>query len=87
VSFENGDFKNQISVFVHEVLHALVFDPSAWQNFPNNSSGETFLFKDTDNRYKLRGDNILKLVRDHYNCPTATGGILLKKLFYLKFLK
>jgi hypothetical protein len=75
VSYDNGDYKAQISNFVHEVSHALFFEPLLFKKFPNNSSGETFLFQDSNNNWKLRGDNILKEIRNHYNCSTIDGGI------------
>lgn len=74
VSFDNGDYKAQISNFVHEVLHALYFEPDHFKNFPSNKAGESFLFQDSNKVYKLRGDNILAEIRNHYNCPTIDGG-------------
>jgi hypothetical protein len=80
VSYDNGDYKAQISNFVHEVSHALFFEPALFEKFPKNSNGESFLFKDSNGNYKLRGDNILKEIRSHYNCPTIDGGKKQKKL-------
>lgn len=77
VSYDNGDYKAQISNFVHEVLHALYFDPDLFNYFPKNSSGETFLFQDSNGIYKMRGDATLSELRSHFNCSTVDGGIII----------
>lgn len=74
VSYDNGDYKAQISNFVHEVLHALYFEPDHFKNFPANQAGESFLFQDAKGVYKLRGDSILAQIRSHFACSSADGG-------------
>lgn len=56
-------------------MHAIFFHPWLFENrFPSHN-GESFMFKDpSDNFYKLRGPNILKTIRDHFNCSTVVGG-------------
>jgi hypothetical protein len=79
VSYEDGNYKNQISTFIHEVLHALYFDPSAFQYFPNTKNGEKFMVTDEDGIGYLQGDMILKTAREHFNCPTIKSGIFIIK--------
>ena len=74
VEYDNGDYVAQIATFVHEVLHALYFHPGLFELFPKNSSDESFLFKDSNGVFKLRGDTILKEVQSHFNCSTVDGG-------------
>lgn len=89
ISYDDGNPQAQIATFVHEVLHALWFHPGLWQRFPNNSAGESFLFKDTAaNFYKLRGDSIMSQIKSHFDCSTTNGGTHVlgfsdhKKLFF-----
>ena len=76
-------FGGQLATTVHEILHALSFHPALFNIYPNNSSGESYMFQDSKGYYKMRGDNILKEVRDHFGCPTADGGTV--SLLYLDF--
>jgi hypothetical protein len=82
ISYDDGNFQSQIATFVHEVLHALWFHPALFERFPNNSSGDSFLFQDSDGKHKLRGDNILEQVKEHFNCSTVKGGKPLVLKFY-----
>lgn len=72
LDYQNKPVKKFISTFVHEVLHALFFLGDSFRKYPRNSKGETFMFQDTI--FKMRGDNILREVRDHFNCPSLTAG-------------
>jgi hypothetical protein len=87
VSYDNGVYENQISVFVHEVLHALFFHPVLFEYFPNNRFGESFLFRDLkDGVYKLRGDNVMKAIQNHFGCKDFNGGKhFIMTIFVYKF--
>lgn len=74
VRFDDGDYQNQIATFIHEVFHALFFDPVLFKKFPPNSDGQSFLFKDERSRWKLRGDNVLYFLRIHSMCDGIDGG-------------
>jgi hypothetical protein len=75
ISYDNGVYENQISVFVHEVLHAVFFHPILFEHYPNNEYDESFLFQDKqDGIYKLRGDNVMKAMRSHFGCKDFNGG-------------
>jgi hypothetical protein len=74
VKYDNGDYHGQIATFVHEVLHALYFHPTLFNVFPNNRRGQSFLFEDNNGNVKLRGNNILRFIKDHFNCPNIDGG-------------
>lgn len=73
VSYTNGDYYAQLSTFIHEVLHALFFHPTLFKTFPKNSNGKSFLFQDVDSKWKIRGDTILKVSRDYFDCQTLNG--------------
>ena len=53
IEYIDGNYKSHVSTFVHEVLHALYFHPKLFKNFPNNSNGESFLFKDNNGIHKM----------------------------------
>lgn len=75
LSYQKGRFRSDVATFAHEVMHAIFFHPNLFSTyFPRNSSGQSFLFNDADNFYKIRGTHVLKEIRDHFNCPSATGG-------------
>jgi hypothetical protein len=74
VEYDNGDYKAQIATFVHEVLHALYFHPGLFDLFPKNSQDQSFLFQDSNNIYKIRGDTVLSQLKSHFNCSTVDGG-------------
>lgn len=82
LSFDEGNYTAQISNVVHEVLHALYFDPELFKHFPNNSSGESFLFQDSKGVYKMRGDHTLTELRSHFGCSTIDGGIFYDYLLF-----
>lgn len=67
-------FGGQLATTVHEILHALSFHPALFQIYPNNSSGETYVFQDGAGKWKMRGDNVLNEIRTHFGCSTADGG-------------
>ena len=56
-------------------MHALFFAPDLFDDFPNNNKGETFTFKNSENIPHIRGDNIMKQVKEHYGCDTVESGI------------
>lgn len=74
VDYRAGEYKSQVSTFVHEVAHALFFHPNLFQVYPKNSAGDAFLYRDTNYVYRMRGDHILTEVRSHFNCPGLEGG-------------
>lgn len=68
ISYDNGDYRAQIATFVHEFLHAMYFHPSLFEQFPDNKDGASFIFKDSSGVWKLRGDTIMDVAKDHFNC-------------------
>ena len=74
IKYDDGDVNAQIATFVHEVLHVLYFHKNSFENFPKNSAGESFMFKDSAGAWKLRGDEIMKQAKSHYGCSTLDGG-------------
>ena len=74
IKYSNGDYRAQTANFIHEVLHALYFEPDLFQLFAKNSNGDSFLFKDANNKWKVRGTSILQTARNHYGCSTLDGG-------------
>lgn len=75
IEYDNGDYQGQIATFVHEVLHALYFHPTLFRSFPKNR-GRSYLFQDDEGKFKLRGNNTLRFMRQHFSCPSVDGGIL-----------
>jgi leishmanolysin len=73
ISYTDGNFGGQLDTFIHEALHTLYFHPLVFQNFPKNSQNESFLFKDTNSVWKIRGDNILREARNYFGCETMNG--------------
>jgi hypothetical protein len=84
INYSADYFQEHVSTFVHEVFHGLFFNPILFQNFPLNSAGETFLFQDSNGIWKLRGDNVLKAAREHFNCPSIDGGRFSLKIYSIK---
>jgi hypothetical protein len=74
IDYKYAYFQSQVATFVHEVLHALYFHPILFTLFPKNKYGESYLFRDKKNIWKMRGDNILSAIRSHYKCSTIDGG-------------
>lgn len=77
IILDDGKVKSQIDTFVHEVIHALYFDPNLFKAFPNNKNGDSFHFQDSDGVFKIRGDNILEQTQKHFGCDTLESGILI----------
>ena len=69
----------QVSTFIHEVLHGLAFHPNHFEQFPKNKKGESFLFEDENENFKLRGNNTLDAIKDHFGCDSIDGGIIFLK--------
>jgi hypothetical protein len=74
ISYDNGDYQGQVATFVHEVLHALYFHPVLYRSFPKNRNGDSFLFRDAQGKFKIRGDNVLRYIRGHFGCDNIDGG-------------
>jgi hypothetical protein len=74
VDYDNGDYQGQIATFVHEVMHALFFHPALFQVYPKNRRGQSYMFRDDNGTVKLRGNNILRFLREHSNCSRIDGG-------------
>lgn len=74
LTFENGDYRAQIATFIHEFLHGLYFHPALFEVFPKNKDGSSFMFKDSNNIWKLRGDKIMETAKSHYGCDSFDGG-------------
>lgn len=77
VNAEDDDVRSHISTIIHEVLHALFFSPGLYPNFKKNSKGETFIFKDDTNRYRMRGDTIVAEAKKHFGCDSIESGTVL----------
>ena len=75
IKYNNGNYQGQVATFVHEVLHALYFHPALFRLFPNNNRGQSYIFEDNQGTFKLRGNNILRFIRQHFSCPNIDGGI------------
>ena len=73
VSYTDGDYKAQLGTLIHEFLHTMFFHSKLFESFPNNSEGESFLFKDIDSKWKIRGDKILEVSRDFFGCKSLNG--------------
>jgi hypothetical protein len=64
-----------LSTTIHEIFHVLFFNPALFDLYPTNADGESFMFFDTsDGIKKLRGDNILNEMRNHFKCFSVKGG-------------
>lgn len=75
ISYDDGNFRGQISNFVHELLHALYFQANLFKLFPPNENGESFVFQDSSDNWKLRGTHVLRHLRSHFDCPDIDGGM------------
>lgn len=81
VSYDDGKADVQIATFVHEVLHGLFFHPKLFEYFPTNKFGQSFLFEDNESNFKLRGNNILNFLKEHFNCSLIDGGNFILNFF------
>jgi hypothetical protein len=55
-------------------VHALFFHSELFENFPNVSGREDFMFKDFSNTTWIRGKYIMETVKNHFQCHSFTGG-------------
>ena len=73
-----GKLDNDIATYVHEVLHALVFSSQLWANFPlvidykKRKRVEQYYIDDYG-IHRLRGENLLAVVKDHFGCDDIEG--------------
>lgn len=74
VRYDDGDYQAQVATFVHEVAHALFFHPSLFRMFPKNRRGQSFLSEEVDDVFRLRGNNVLRMLRTHFGCKRPLGG-------------
>ena len=72
---DSDNYNQWISTMVHEIMHALFFDPNLFRDHYPGYNGLSFFFVDTDNVSKVRGRNILREIRSHFACPSVTAGI------------
>ena len=77
VNPESDDIRSHISTIIHEVLHGLFFSPNLYPGFKTNSKGETFIFKDSTGRSRMRGDNIVAQAKKHFGCDSIESGTVL----------
>ena len=73
ISYDDGDVNAQIATIVHEVLYTLYFYRNSFEDFPKNSKGESFLFKDSAGTWKIRGDEIMEQAKLHFGCDNIDG--------------
>lgn len=62
-----GKLDNDVATYVHEVLHALVFSSQLWKKFPKTKARKS-QYVVSNGKHYLRGDHLLKTVRDHFGC-------------------
>ena len=60
---------------VHEIGHVVIFIESSWSQFVGLSLSEVLDETDPDNRFII-SPTVVQVARDHFNCPTLTGGPL-----------
>jgi hypothetical protein len=81
IDYTKKNYKKDIKTLVHEIFHALFFNPKLFlNNFPMHD-GNPFYFNDGGIQ-KIQGESLLSVIRSHFNCPTANGG---KKTFLKNF--
>lgn len=74
VSYDDGRYQQQIHHFVSGLLHVLFFNAKAFEAFPPNRAGQSFLQVDDDGRGFVRGDSIVREARAHFGCPSVDRG-------------
>jgi hypothetical protein len=87
IDYTTTNYRQDIKTLVHEIFHALFFDPSLFSNnFPMHD-GNPFYFNDGGIQ-KIQGESLLSVIRSHFNCPTANGGKknVFEEFLILKFL-
>lgn len=75
IKYDDGNYKNQIDLFLHELMHVLAFDIDLYKSFPKNSNGQDFFKEDEYGDFYLQGDHTLSFVKDHFECDEIPGGI------------
>ena len=70
-----GTLDNDVATYVHEVLHALVFSSQLFKKFPkvrefpeDPDSKLVPQYVVSNGMHYLRGTNLLKVTRDHFDC-------------------
>ena len=80
-----ASYVKSLNVFIHELFHILFFNISLFDFYPSNSRNQSFKFEPSIDLIALRGDTILREVRNHYNCSTLNEGKLSYLLNYSSF--
>ena len=81
IDYNTTDYKNDVSTLVHEIMHAMFFDPVLFENDYPMYNGNPFYFVD-NNTPKIQGAATLDVLRSHFNCPTADGSKFLTSYFF-----
>jgi hypothetical protein len=74
IKYKDGRYREQLATVVHELIHCLGFHNKLFKYFKLNQNQESFLFTDEKGVHKLRGDNIVRESKKHFNCKTLDGG-------------
>ena len=84
IKYDDGNYKNQIDIFLHELMHVLAFDIDLYKSFPKNSNDQDFFKEDEYGDFYLQGDHTLSFVKDHFECDDIPGGIYKSSLIKAK---
>jgi hypothetical protein len=84
ISTDVTDLGKQVDLAVHEILHALVFEPSLIEKFKDSTTGRPYnnaIVKTTDpgtglERRIVTTPRVKEFVQKHFNCPTLEGADL-----------
>ena len=74
INFEDDSYLMLIETMVHEVLHSLFFSSALFKKFSLLPDGAKFYDDSDPNVLKLRGQNIIETVQNHFQCKHFDGG-------------
>ena len=57
-----------LNIMVHEMMHLIGVHKDLYKTFPLNSKGQTVLEETSEGQMFYRGDEFVKVSREHFNC-------------------
>ena len=69
LKMDGSHFEKNINITTHEILHMIGYNTSLYPYFKKINDLD-FSFEDENQRMFVRGANILKIAKEHFNCPT-----------------
>ena len=69
IRIASGNHRSHINLIVHEIFHIMGVNFNCFKMYPS-SDGKGIIRKNTDGRFFLVSENVVKEARDHFGCDS-----------------